>query len=368
MRGERRAVIEREIEKALLLDKVSQASFFQFAEQHGIPKSSAVQIWNGASCSGLPDDTLEDLYALLGGIYKPVDDYLATLSGQQREQARMVLRRVGLSARTLFDQSLLQLSANELLAVLAHLNLDSAKTVSRYQSILRHFASWCVENGRAFPVVESLKDPRFLKTDSVPVKRAIKTNYLSGTEELETILSAVFEDNGNNTGCILCILLYLGISMEDARRLKDEEVVESGDSLIVSGTKYVLTPYLLSLVRRYRMIRQCSGNRLVYYASTGPYFLKRFARQPDTFGEPLAYNSMRDQLFKVAALYREATGEEKKLSETTLRCSGWFSKMRQMEIAGRSCNVELMQEISGMSKSVSYDLLKRYKEYKHIYG
>ena len=57
-----------------------------------------------------------------------------------------------------------------------------------------------------------------------------------------------------------------------------------------------------------------------------------------------------------------------RLRKYTWWASGWFSKMRQMEIAGRSCNVELMQEVSGMSKSVSYDLLKRYKEYKHIYG
>ena len=368
MRDERRAVIEQEIEKALLLDQVSQASFYQFADQHNIPRSTAIQIWNGASCSALPDDTLQDLYALLCGVSKPIDDFLETLSGQQKEQAKMVLRRVGLSARTLFDQSFLQLSADELLAVLSHLSLESTKTVSRYQSTLRHFAAWCAEQRRVFPVCDSLKDPRFLKTDSVPVRRAIKSNYLGGVKELEEILSAVFRDNGNNTGCVLCLLLFLGISMEDARLLLDEEVVESGDRLVIRGEQYPLTVYLLSLVRRYRMIRQCAGDRLMYYASTGPYFLRKFTQQPGAAGEPLTVNAMRSQLTKVAALYREETGEEKKLSETALRYSGWFAQVRQLEKAGRPCNVELIQEVSGMSKSLSYDLLRRYKEYRSIYG
>ena len=82
----------------------------------------------------------------------------------------------------------------------------------------------------------------------------------------------------------------------------------------------------------------------------------------------MTVNAMRSQLTKVAALYREETGEEKKLSETALRYSGWFAQVRQLEKAGRPCNVELIQEVSGMSKSVSYDLLRRYKEYRSIYG
>lgn len=368
MRGEQRAAVEQEIEKALLLDKVSQQTFFLFMDQHGVPRSDAIQIWNGASCGSLTDDTLEDLYALLCGASQPADDFLLTLSGQQKEQARMVLRRVGMSAQLLFGKSFLMLSADELLAALSNLGLLSAKSVSLYQSVLKNFATWCIEQGRVFPICDSVKDPRLRKPNAVPVRRAAKSNYVGGLEELERIVSAVFRDNSNNTGCMLVILLFLGFSAEDARLLLDEEVVESGADLVIRGERYPLTTLLVSFIRRYRMTKQSAGDVLVYYATPGPYFLRKFTRRPETKGDPLTLGAIRSHVSKVMALYLEATGEEKKLSETSLRYSGWFAQVLRLEKEGRLCNVKLMQEVTGLSEPAAFDALRKYKDYKSIYA
>lgn len=361
------ARLVREIDKAILTGQISQENFFQLTESSGVPKVDAIRIWNGATCGTLDDNVLDRLLDSLCGYQGLVEEYLQSLPPDRQKVNKTVLRRTQLASRQLFGKEFVSLAPEELVAVFSSMGILARSNLSLYSNVIKKFAEWCLEQRRAFPICDILNRPEVLKTKNVPVARTAMTE-LMGREELDQILRTTFADSGNNTGCVLCILVFLGIPLEEAIRLKDEEVKLSAEHLVIRDKRYPVSMEWLAMIQRYRMTKEYSTQQLRFYARRSSYLLKPYAVQDIALDEPIGTSGAKQQLQKVAALYLEKTGKQKTITETSLLRSGWFDTALRMEQEDVKINADVMQMVTGRSKAVAFNLLKMYKDYKKVYG
>ena len=362
-----RASLVREIDKAILTGQISWENFCQLTESSGVPKVDAIRIWNGATCGTLDDNVLDQLLDAICGYQGLVEQYLQSLPPDRQKISKTVLRRTQLASRQLFRKEFLYLTPEELVAVFSSLGILARSNLSLYSNAVKQFAEWCLEQGRAFPVCDILSRPEILKTKNVPVARTAMTELMS-REELDAILQTTFVDSGNNTGCVLCMLIFLGIPLEEAILLKDAEVKFSGENLVIREKRYPVSTEWLAMIQRYRMTKEYFTQRLRFYARRSSYLLRPYAVQDIALDEPISTSGAKQQLQKVAALYLEKTGKQKAITETSLLRSGWFDTALRMEQADVKINADVIQTITGKSKAVAFNLLKMYKDYKKVYG
>lgn len=370
-------------------------NFYKFAKDGAMSFADAMLIWNGKPISSVDDQLLEKLFDFFSTQYtlrakeyyfseEPANqkqEFLASKDGQVYLNYKSVLSRMAKKIESAFTKDLCEVNIDELAAGLSDMNLTSFSQVNACVSAFREYVEWCYEKGYRCPAYQWISVCKNKEiVDKVHIEKASKRNFVSGPEDLEKIIKVACNfPHVNATGAVLMLLVWLGIPLERVLTLKQDEVSVQDGTVTVSGKQYSLPQTLAGMIREYHFIDTIySVGGRPFAAAPTTYYIKRFFRAKNnsvnTDGlakeadQPLDIRSARNTLRKIILLYNEQTGEDRRLTELSLKNSGMMWRLKEMEVSGTRITPSLISEVCGTENpTTTNSYVKLYKMFRKLF-
>lgn len=371
------------------------SELYEFGESSGrLTKPQILQIWNGTPLERFGDKELRALFEFLNYKYRigssdyyfgkrqthtqvnaPIEfdrknRYLETIKDQKkREVETSVLSRVGSKIEAVFAKDVCELSKDELIAGFSNMGYTNARVASTELSVVKHYITWCSENGYYAPALNEIK---MVKSDDIGFKRMLLHSFVPTPEKLRDIIYATKDKNGPNTDSIIICLYWLGLTLDEVYDLEKSDVdINNG---IVNNDHYgqIKIPIeLIEIFRSYVNNDEVYKNdeRLVLISDETKYFLKRFI-YPGTkkTGERLSRVRIKMLVTNFKKQYIEENKEEINFSVKNLNTSGICWRLYQKEKNGESITDEIYRFEGRISNDLGLRVLKtKYQSFKELF-
>lgn len=299
------------------------------------------------------------------------EEYIATLAPISTpavvKNARYVLDHVRTKMESIIGKNVLDFDRNDMIAGLSNLKLTTTKSIQKTYSIIKGYVTWASKK-RICPAMEILDS---ITSADIPIARGTSEKIIPTPESLLEIIEEIKKPGWFNTDSAAVILVWCGLSLEEALSLKNEDVDIINGLIHFNGKTIEIPPVLKKVISDYALNDEVesgvAGGGTHLEADDIGYFLKKFllpGRKANR-GEPIKLKRLRDMLHEFAVEYSESTGVDRKINERVLRESGALWRLWKKETDGYIITKEDVQKEFPQKNNQSItDFLRLYAQYK----
>lgn len=372
--GELNGALRRQLEAAILKapDRL-KSEVTAILTEDGYTSADAEFCWSGRPLKNnlstqavaklltcLPDTTEEEW----------INAYLSSLKPEIAMSVTMMFRTCHRQAAEIYKKEFLDLTISEFAVMLNGIAFASYDRMQRCVYMVKNFSAWCSENGRPNRLSGELaKAPSGYFTQRISLRRATRSAYLMGPDQLEELICKVEHVTSNANVPPMLILAYIGLAAKEICELKRDRIQIHNDSVTVNGIPCPLTTQLCDRLKYYDGLTSyktgANGGRIMYAIRTS-YFIKRFpSKNTDNLEDtPLVSDTMRPVVAAIIHRYREMTGEQLDLSNSMLRTSGILYRLWLREVNGETITpADIAEAFDLSSASAVASRMKIYKDF-----
>ena len=371
--GELNGALRRQLEAAILKapDRL-KSEVTAILIEDGYTSADAEFCWSGRPLKNLSTQAAAKLLTCLPDTTEEewINAYLSGLKPEIAMSVTMMFRTCHQQAAEIYKKEFLDLTISEFAVVLNAIAFASYDRMQRCVYMVKNFSAWCDESGRPNPLSGELaKAPFGYFTQRISLRRATRSAYLMGPDQLEELICKVEHVTSNANVPPMLILAYVGLTTKEICELKRNRIQIHDDNVTVNGVSCPLTTQLCDRLKYYDGLTSyktgANGGRIMYAIHTS-YFIKRFpSKNTDSLEDtPLVSDTMRPILAAIIHRHCEMTGEKLDLSNSMLRTSGTLYRLWLREVDGETITAADIAEAFDLSStSAVASRMKIYKDF-----